>query len=49
MKVVKSTIDAWNKEKKETCIVDRNDQSAYVDADWSNGVRIIGREGKHES
>ena len=48
MKVVKSIIEVWNKEKEEVYVVDRNDQRICMDADWTNGVRIIGREGKRK-
>ena len=48
MKVVKSMIVVWNKEKEEVYIVDRNNQRICMDADWTNRVRIIGREGKRK-
>ena len=48
MKVVKSIIGIWNKEKGEVFVMDRNERRIGVDEDWTNGVRTIGREGKRK-
>ena len=48
MKVLKSIIDVWNKEKEEACIVDTNDQRICLGVYWTNGIRIIGREEKRK-
>ena len=46
MKIVKSMINVWNKDEEEVCVVDRNERRIVMDEDWTNGVRMSGREAK---
>ena len=36
------------KKKRKVYVVDRKEQRIGMDEDWTNGVRIIGREGKRK-
>ena len=46
VKVVKSIVGVWSKDKEEVFIVGESERRIGVDEDWTNGVRTIGREGK---